>query len=85
MAISEEVDARKETIKEEGALELVAGAENVYVASGKKTLTFVPAEADRDELLKRITGRTGNLRAPALRKGKVFYVGFNEEMYSGLS
>jgi len=34
------------------------------------------------ELLKAILGPTGNLRAPAIRKGKTLYVGFNEEAYA---
>ncbi len=82
--MSEEVNAAKETVKSDGAWELLSSAEKVYVASGKKILEFDPATADREELLKKATGRTGNLRAPTLRKGDVFFVGYNEEMYSTL-
>ncbi len=45
---------------------------------------FNPETADREELLERVTGRTGNLRAPALRRGNVFYIGYNEELYETL-
>jgi hypothetical protein len=54
------------------------------VASGKNILEFDPKTAAKDVLLKKITGPSGNLRAPALRKGRVFYIGFNPDMYSSL-
>ncbi|PIE73278.1 MAG: hypothetical protein CSA20_04130 [Deltaproteobacteria bacterium] len=82
IAIEKEVDAKKETKKSGEAWELVSGADTVFVASGQKVLQFKPAEADREELLKKITGRTGNLKAPALQVGDVFYIGFNQDMYS---
>ncbi|PID75918.1 MAG: hypothetical protein CSB23_01530 [Deltaproteobacteria bacterium] len=82
IAIEKEVDAKKETKKSAEAWELVSGADTVFVANGQKVLQFKPAEADREELLKKITGRTGNLRAPALQVGDVFYIGFNQDMYS---
>ncbi len=63
---------------------MVAGAAKIYVASGKKTLEFDPATASKEELLKKITGRTGNLRAPTLKVGDTFFVGFNAEIYEEL-
>jgi len=78
------VNAAKDTVKIDGAWGLLSGAKKIYVASGKKILEFDPATADREELLKKATGRTGNLRAPTLRKGDVFFIGYNEEMYSTL-
>jgi hypothetical protein len=32
-----------------------------------------------------ITGRTGNLRAPAILLGDSWYIGYNQEMYQGLA
>ncbi len=78
------MNAAKDTVKIDGAWDLLSGAKKIYVASGKKILEFDPATADREELLKKATGRTGNLRAPTLRKGDVFFIGYNEEMYSTL-
>jgi len=52
------------------------------VANGKKVEEFVPGENDRDEILAKVTGRTGNLRAPVLRRGDVLYIGYNDELYS---
>ena len=36
-----------------------------------------------DELAKVVLGPTGNLRAPAVRTGKSWLIGFNEEAYDG--
>lgn len=76
-----EVDAKKNTLKGEEIWELVAKAEKVVVTSGKKILEFTPPE-NKDEMLKKMSGRTGNLRAPTLRCGNTFYVGYNEELYN---
>ncbi|MCP3888082.1 MAG: hypothetical protein GY702_04300 [Desulfobulbaceae bacterium] len=81
--VETEVNAKKEVYNGEAAWQVIASAKKVYVASGKKTLEFDPATADKEEMLKKITGRTGNLRAPALKVGDVYYVGFNQSMYEG--
>jgi hypothetical protein len=82
--IDKEVNAKKETYSGEDAWNVIADASKVFVASGKNILDFDPASADKEELLKKITGRTGNLRAPALKQGDVFYIGYNVEMYNNL-
>lgn len=84
MKIAEVVDARKNVIKADGAWELFQDAERLHVGRGKKTLIFTPDSANQEEILKGSLGRTGNLRAPTLRVGKVFYVGYNDEMYKEL-
>jgi hypothetical protein len=85
MVIGTEVDAKKEAFPGEAAWQVIAGAEKVYVAAGKKILEFTPASADKELMLKKITGPSGNLRAPALRRGKIFYIGFHPEMYEMLA
>jgi hypothetical protein len=82
--IDKEVNAKNETYSGEDAWNVIADASKVFVASGKNILEFDPASADKEELLKKITGRTGNLRAPALKQGDVFYIGYNVEMYNNL-
>jgi hypothetical protein len=69
----------------EQAWQVIAGADKVYVASGKNVLEFEPATANKEEMLKKITGRTGNLRAPALKIGSIFYIGYNADMYDRLA
>ena len=84
VVIETEVDAKKEVCQNEDAWKLVQTAEKIVVASGQKTLEYVPGSANKEEVLKKITGRTGNLRAPTLRIGNVYYVGFNVGMYENL-
>ena len=60
-------------------------AKKVYVASGKKIFQFNLAEVKASELMPLVTGRTGNLRAPAILLGDCWYIGYNQEMYQGLA
>lgn len=84
VVIETQIDAKKETCQGEDAWNLVQKAEKIVVASGQKTLEYNPDSADKDEVLKKITGRTGNLRAPTVRIGNVYYIGFNVGMYESL-
>ncbi|MGI6656680.1 MAG: ArsC family (seleno)protein [Desulfobulbus sp.] len=74
-------DARKEKLGGEAAWELLSSAREILIASGKKVLRFDPAQDNRDEILAKALGRTGNLRAPVLRVGDRLLVGFNEQLY----
>lgn len=79
----ETVDARKVRIDADAALKLLDGMTRVVAARGKKVEVF-DLKKDRpadDELLARLMGPTGNLRAPTARVGKTLVVGFNEDAY----
>jgi len=81
--VVETVDARKVRIDADAALKLLDGMTRVVAARGKKVEVF-DLKKDRpadDELLARLMGPTGNLRAPTARVGKTLVVGFNEEAY----
>lgn len=82
--ISEENDARKNPIDGESAWKLLSGADVIYVAAGKKTKRFSPTDDNKEEIMKSTLGRAGTLRAPALRSGTIFHIGYNEEMYATL-
>jgi arsenate reductase-like glutaredoxin family protein len=59
----------------------VRAAKRLVVAKGKKTIRFDLAK-DRpsdDELAALVIGRTGGLRAPAIRVGDTLVIGFTEE------
>ena len=74
--------AGKEPIEGEDALSVLKGADELYVAKGRKTVHF-DLEKDRpsdDELLSLMLGRSGKLRAPTMRVGKKVIVGFNAEL-----
>ncbi len=79
-----EVNAKKETIKGDDGWNLVKDADRLFIASGKKILEFTPDDETREAIMKKMLGRTGNLRAPTIRKGNSFFIGFNEEMYTNL-
>jgi hypothetical protein len=76
------VDARKQVLQGDAAWHLVEKAGKILVAAGRKVEEFFPVAMTKDEVLAKITGRTGNLRAPALRRGEVFFIGYNEALYN---
>ncbi len=77
------MNAAKERFGKADLNHVFADASNVIVAKGKKTLVFdmkkdPPSAAD---FAKAVLGPSGNLRAPAIRSGKTWLVGFHEEAY----
>ncbi|MCA8941301.1 MAG: hypothetical protein KDB80_01970 [Planctomycetes bacterium] len=64
--------------------DLFGDATKVIVAKGKKVLTFEPKKDsfDASEFEKAVIGPSGNLRAPTIRTGKTWFVGFHEEAYA---
>lgn len=78
-------DASKVRKGRDEALALAKTAGTIHVARGKKVVTIDMRDPpDDDALAGLLLGPGGNLRAPALRKGKVLYVGFSEEAYGKL-
>jgi len=78
------VDARKETIDERAALELINSFKKIVVGRGKKILEFKPVQDNINEIMKVTLGRTGNLRSPVVQTGDTLYVGFNDSIYNAL-
>jgi hypothetical protein len=81
ITIKEMVEARKNKIEGDEAWQLIRTADEVIIGKGKKFHSFTPSDETRDEILKNALGRTGNLRAPALKLGNIMIIGFNDEMY----
>ncbi len=81
--VADQMDATKEPKGRDEALALAKAAERVVVAKGRKVVTFDMKRdpPDDDTLAAHLLGPTGNLRAPALRKGKTLLVGFSDEAY----
>lgn len=63
---------------------LLEGITDLYVAKGKKTvhMDLVRDRPDDEAILELILGRSGTLRAPAIRTGSTFVVGFNPDILS---
>jgi len=83
LTVRETVDARKTRFGSQDLAGLMGEAREVVVAKGKhKTLSFQPqGEIDWDEVAAVALGRSGNLRAPTIRVGQRFLVGFSEAAY----
>ena len=60
---------------------IARGSSKVYVAKGKNLDVFSIKSADLDEVVEKMLGPTGNLRAPTMRVGKTTVVGFNEDTF----
>ena len=75
------VIANKIKLDRTAALEQLDGSSTILVARGKKLLRFDAQSADADEIAAVILGRSGTLRAPAMRVGDVFLVGYHQEAY----
>ncbi len=74
--------ATREPIEGEDALDVLEGADELWVAMGRKTV-HVDLRRDRpgdEELLSLLLGRSGKLRAPTIRAGRKVIVGFNAEL-----
>ena len=64
---------------------LIHEVSRVYVAKGNKIEVFTPGRTDRSVILMALLGRGGNLRAPTLRIGQMFCVGYNKGLYQMVS
>jgi arsenate reductase-like glutaredoxin family protein len=66
------------------ALALARQARTLWVARGKNVqkIDLTKDQPSDEELLKLLLGPTGNLRAPAIRRGKQLFVGFNPDLYA---
>ena len=79
--IVEEIDARKDKIDADRAWDRLKGAALISVGKGRKYQQWSPGQGNREEILGNAIGRSGNLRAPALKIGDRYVIGYNEEMY----
>jgi len=69
-------------LQRDDAREILAASSKVYVAKGKKLETFKTGGNVGDDVLDRLLGTTGNMRAPLARVGKTTLVGFSEEAWA---
>ena len=86
MTIRETVNATKERFGDRDLMKVLGDATRVVVAKGKKIVEFdlKNAPPQETELIKACLGPSGNLRAPAIRKGKTWMIGFHPEAYEEL-
>ncbi len=78
------MDARKERYAKKDLKKLFTGARSILSAKGKKSVRF---DMKKDpptgpELAKAVLGPSGNLRAPTLKLGNDWVVGFGEDAWT---
>ena len=78
--IKERVSASAK-LGETEARKLIRDAGTSHIAKGKKLDEFKGGKATKD-IVEKMLGSTGNLRAPTIRVGKKLLVGFNEDVYT---
>ena len=76
---AEKVSASKK-LGEADAKKLAKDAAKIHIAKGKKLDSFDGGSAKK-EIVEKMLGATGNLRAPTIKVGKTLLVGFNEDVY----
>jgi hypothetical protein len=78
------VDARKERFGREDLREFFKDAGKVIAARGKKSIVFDMKQdpPSLDDLAQAVLGPSGNLRAPTLKLGKTYLVGFGDAAYA---
>jgi len=81
IGLKETVEARKKKIGPDESWALLEKVIEIVVGKGKKILVYHPESDPKDEILRACLGRTGNLRAPALKVGDRMIIGFNPDMY----
>jgi hypothetical protein len=86
ITIREVVDARVRRFGSSDLEGLFDGARRIVALRGKKVvdLDMKNGAPDREALEKAVLGPRGNLRAPALRLGKTWVIGFGAETYEEL-
>jgi hypothetical protein len=77
------VDAKKAKLGLKDAMALLAGADVLYAARGKKVerIDLRAGKPEKATVERLILGPTGNLRAPTLRVGRTLVIGFDEGTY----
>ena len=77
--VAEQVSASKKLGAAE-ARELIVAVKTISISKGRKLDHFEGGRAT-DEIVTKMLGTTGNLRAPTIKAGDQLLVGFNEETY----
>jgi arsenate reductase-like glutaredoxin family protein len=78
--ITEQIPASRK-LGEETARELIRAAAGITIAKGKKVDIYDGGDPT-DEIVSKMLGSTGNLRAPTITVGNRLVVGFNEDVYN---
>ncbi len=86
VSVKVQADAKKVRFDREAAVRMAREATEIWVAKGKKVVHVdLARDAPSDDALAELLlGPSGNLRAPALRRGTRLLIGFDEASYAGV-
>ncbi|MGE0480005.1 MAG: ArsC family (seleno)protein [Phycisphaerae bacterium] len=84
--VAERVTTDEQQFDRDAALALARGLPRVVSIRGRSVTEFEMRKSPPDDetLARALLGPFGNLRAPALRMGTTFVVGFNDDAYARL-
>lgn len=73
-------------VSKQEALRLAKQVDEIYATKGRQVIhvNLKNDKPDEETLTNLLIGRTGNLRAPVIRKGRTLIVGFDEATYKRL-
>lgn len=81
ITIAETIPASRK-LQGEDAAELLKSASKLIAMKGKKVVEFTAKDLSSEDAVASMLGPTGNMRAPTIRVGKTYLVGFNEEVFN---
>ena len=79
--IAEQVEARKIKFDAKQSLEMVRESKRLWVARGRSMSEVDMKSLSDEELVGLVTGRSGTLRAPAIRSGQKMFIGFHQQTF----
>lgn len=82
--VPDDVVLASKKLGRDDAVSLARQCDTLIVAKGKKVTTFDVSGNPGEKMVNAMLGPTGNLRAPAVRSGRMLLVGFNEEQYAAV-
>lgn len=82
--VPDDVVLASKKLGRDDAVALARQCDTLIVARGRKVATFDLSGNPDDEMVNAMLGPTGNLRAPAVRSGRMLLVGFNEQEYAAV-
>jgi len=78
-------DARKRIIKADDAWAIIKKYKKILIGKGKKSVEYTPEDETKEEILKAALGRSGNLRAPSVEVNGILIIGYNDDLYNGIT
>lgn len=81
ITIDETVSANQK-LQASDAKKLLGGASKLVAMKGKKVAEFDVRDKVSKDAVEAMLGPTGNLRAPTIKVGKTYLVGFNEDVFA---